>query len=261
MVDRPYGKFAELYDALMDQHEFYESYYHFAIGLIGNAKPAILDLGCGTGQLAKLFKDGGYNVEGIDLSAGMLKVARGKGIKVHKQGMAGFSLAKKYGFILSTFDSVNYLKTEAELRRCFASVYQHLNPGGLFVFDLNSSYKISNVARLFGRTAQYMVGSTKITWTNSHARGRWIAELRIFSSGRGYYEKHVERAFMLATVKKLLRQCGFEVLKASSDFSFSPIARDSLKWFFVCGKKHDNAAKLSKFPEKYNFQYNQKLYK
>ncbi len=237
MIGIPYSRFAGIYDELMDQQEFYESYYHFAIGLIENAKPLVLDLGCGTGNLARLFKDNGYDVEGLDLSAGMLRVARERGLKVYKQSMAGFSLAKRYGLILSTFDSLNYLKTEQELRRCFQSVHSHLAQGGLFVFDLNSGYKINHVAKLFGKTAHYKVGNTAITWTNSHAKGRWIAELRIFSKGREYYEKHVERSFRLATVKRLLKQSGFGILHAVSDFDFNQIQRDSLKWFFVCRRQ------------------------
>lgn len=232
----PYTKFAEIYDELMGQEEFYESYFHFVRGIIGSSRPAILDLGCGTGKLAKIFKDNGYDIEGLDSSAGMLKIARKRGIKVYHKSMADFGLRKEYGTILSIFDSLNYLKTEAELRSCFKSVHGHLTDSGLFVFDLNSSYKITNVARLFGKATQYIVGGTKIIWANSHLPDRWIAELQIFSGNRKYYEKHVERAFRLATVKMLLRQSGFELVDAVADFDSNKIKKNSLKWFFVCRK-------------------------
>jgi len=237
MISSPYTKFAEVYDELMNQQEFYESYFGFIYEVIGNSNPTILDLGCGTGKLAKLFKDNGYDVEGLDISGSMLKIAKSRDIKVYRQSMVDFRIKKQYGLIVSTFDSLNYLRTEAGLRSCFSSVHHHLSENGFFIFDLNSGYKINSIVRLFGQITNYAVGTTGVAWRNSQLPGKWIAELTFLENGKEFRERHVERAFKLAAVKKLLQQSGFEILKTVSDFDSSPIKKNSPKWFFVCRKR------------------------
>ena len=119
----PYRKFAEVYDSLMDQQDFYESYYNFITNILRkldfNPKN-ILELGCGTGKLAEIFLRNGYDVEGLDLSQAMLAIARKRGLKIHHGNMADFSLGKKYGLIMSIFDSINYLQTSCSCKNVLA---------------------------------------------------------------------------------------------------------------------------------------------
>jgi SAM-dependent methyltransferase len=106
----------------------------------------LLDLGCGTGQLARHFLAAGYHVTGLDLSAEMLAHAAGNNAAAVVEGRArfvqgdaaAFHFDETFGLILSTFDALNHLPSLEALRGCFRSARAVLAPGGVFVFDLNT---------------------------------------------------------------------------------------------------------------------------
>ena len=108
-----------------------------------NNKP-VLDLCCGTGQLAVHFLEKGYKVTGIDLSEHMLHFARENASQYIRSGQAKFikddastfSLTERFGLVVSTYDALNHLKDEEMLRNCFQCV--HAVSEGYFVFDLNT---------------------------------------------------------------------------------------------------------------------------
>ena len=113
---------------------------------VSKANDIILDLCCGTGQLAVQFLEHGYKVIGIDLSIPMLGYARENAKKFIKEGRAkflqgdasNFKLDEQFGLIVSTYDSLNHLEDEFALRRCFQCAFAVLVEGGYFIFDLNT---------------------------------------------------------------------------------------------------------------------------
>lgn len=112
----------------------------------GQANCPILDLCCGTGQLALHFLEQGYQVTGIDLSEHMLRYASENASAYVEGGQAQFvqadasrfSLDQEFGLVVSTFDALNHLRSEEALQTCFQSVFAVLVEGGHFVFDLNT---------------------------------------------------------------------------------------------------------------------------
>ncbi len=113
---------------------------------IGQANQSLLDVCCGTGQLAVYFLERGYRVTGLDLSEHMLRYARENTARFVEAGQAkfvqadasGFTLDERFGLIVSTFDALNHLPDEQALEGCFQSVFSVLDPDGYFVFDLNT---------------------------------------------------------------------------------------------------------------------------
>jgi SAM-dependent methyltransferase len=119
----------------------------YAATPIGQVKKTVLDVCCGTGQLALHFLEAGYQVTGLDLSEPMLHyaqentsrfVATGQARFIHADA-AHFSLDDHFGLVVSTFDALNHLPDEAALRNCFRCVFSVLEANGLFVFDLNTA--------------------------------------------------------------------------------------------------------------------------
>ena len=118
----------------------------YASTATGKANRSILDLCCGTGQLALHFLEQGYHVTGIDLSEHMLQYARENAYAYGESGQAQFvqadaarfSLDQQFGLVISTFDALNHLENQEALRACFQSVFAVLVEGGYFVFDLNT---------------------------------------------------------------------------------------------------------------------------
>lgn len=107
---------------------------------------SVLDLCCGTGQMARHFLDQGYRVVGIDLSEPMLGYARENNREYIEAGQADFihadvcdvRMEERFGLIVSTFDALNHLENMTALKRCFICAR---NAGdGMFVFDLNTRH-------------------------------------------------------------------------------------------------------------------------
>lgn len=106
----------------------------------------VLDICCGTGQLALEFLKHDYHVTGIDLSPHMISYARENTRKFETKGAvnfieadaSNFDLKKEYGLAVSIFDSVNHLEDKKALKGCFNSVYQCIVENGYFIFDLNT---------------------------------------------------------------------------------------------------------------------------
>ncbi|MBC8291377.1 MAG: class I SAM-dependent methyltransferase, partial [Planctomycetes bacterium] len=100
---------------------------------------SVLDVCCGTGQLASELTKRGLLVTGVDLSAGMLSFARQNAPKAEflQADVCTMTLPREFDAAVSTFDSLNHLPDRNSLAACFRNVASCLKPGGGFLFDLN----------------------------------------------------------------------------------------------------------------------------
>jgi SAM-dependent methyltransferase len=105
----------------------------------------ILDVCCGTGYLAGLLSARGFRVTGIDGSAGMIAHARENVPTATFQvaDASSFSLSGKFDAAVCTFDSLNHILDETDLRAAFQRTATALKPGAPFIFDmlLESAYR------------------------------------------------------------------------------------------------------------------------
>lgn len=135
--------YSQYYDLLYSDKD-YEKEVAYVNDLIKSNIPlakTILDMGCGTGKHAELFSKKGYSVHGIDLSEEMLKVAETR--KIGKEDKLSFShssiqnlnLTKKFDVIVSLFHVMSYQNSNDELIKAFEVAKEHLNNGGIFIFD------------------------------------------------------------------------------------------------------------------------------
>ena len=99
----------------------------------------ILDLCCGTGQLAAELTKQGYEVTGIDSSEQMLKYARMNSPTTAfiPSDVRSFMLMARFNVAFSTFDSLNHVLEIDELEQVFGHVYRQLETNGVFIFDMN----------------------------------------------------------------------------------------------------------------------------
>ncbi len=245
LMAKPYEKFSKVYDAFMkkDMGDFYHNYFRFISVVLRklNKKPdKILDIACGSGILAKLLMDKSYDIQGLDVSENMLKVARRKGVTCRKGDIRNFKIQEKFDLVICTFDSLNYILTPRDLQKSFKSVNKHLNKNGVFIFDMNSDYKINKIAPKF-LTQFSKTGNVHVIWLNSHKPNRWIAEMIMFDkSGSGYkkfYEKHIEKAYKFADITRMLKKSSFKIMGVYSDFKLNKVKKNSSRWFFVVRKK------------------------
>ncbi len=99
----------------------------------------ILDLCCGTGQIARGLTDRGYRVIGIDGSEAMLRFARenAPGVEFIHGDARTFQAPYKFQVVISAFDSLNHVMVFEELKSVFRNVCASLDDDGIFLFDLN----------------------------------------------------------------------------------------------------------------------------
>ena len=96
----------------------------------------LLDVACGTGTHAGLLREW-YQVEGTDLNADMLKVARKKhpGIRFTKSDMRSFDLGRQFDVVTCLFSAIGYMKTRTELQKAIRSMSRHLLAGGVLLVE------------------------------------------------------------------------------------------------------------------------------
>lgn len=99
----------------------------------------ILDLCCGTGQLAQLLTEKGYRVTGVDGSEELLRFARenAAGALFIVDDARTFRVSSPCGAVFSTYDSLNHMMSLKDLRAVFQRVHRTLSDSGYFAFDLN----------------------------------------------------------------------------------------------------------------------------
>ena len=110
-------------------HELIQRYKHTD----GNT---LLDIACGTGTHAGLLSEW-YKVEGTDLNANMLKVARQKhpGIRFTRSDMSRFDLGRQFDVVTCLFSAIGYMKTKTELQKAIESMSRHLLSGGVLLVE------------------------------------------------------------------------------------------------------------------------------
>ena len=88
-----------------------------------------------------------YEVSGLDASSRMLSIARHKvpDAKLFRQNMVDFKIDARFDVICCVFDSINHVRNFSEWKRVFARARQHLSPGGVFIFDINTQRKLERL--------------------------------------------------------------------------------------------------------------------
>jgi len=154
-----YEAYAPIYDAI-GQGRFSARMAAWAMAWLaerGIDQPVrVLDLACGTGAAALVFAAAGCDVVGVDQSAAMLEIARGKARgaradilflqrdvrdlepRTKNQEPDAVTDGSRFDLVTCFYDSVNYLIDDSDLERVCAGVARVLAPNGTLIFDLNT---------------------------------------------------------------------------------------------------------------------------
>jgi SAM-dependent methyltransferase len=103
----------------------------------------VLELACGTGSILAHLRDD-YEVVGVDLSLQMLEIAREKlpGVELLRGDMTDVRLGRRFDAVLCIYDAINHLLEFDDWERTFDTALAHLEPEGVFVFDMNSEQQL-----------------------------------------------------------------------------------------------------------------------
>lgn len=241
-------EFSNVYDKLQDaDYDKFYSYYKSVFSKYNLDPKLVLDLGCGTGSIAvKMAKDG-YDMIGLDLSFEMLDIARKKAEKENadilflNQDMTDFELYGTVDAIISSMDSINYITEDGGLLKLFKLCNNYLNPDGVFIFDINSEYKLKEV--LGNNTFTYEEDNIFYVWQNSFDEDENICSLLLDFFIRDEDEKYTrfteyqeERVYTPEEIKAAADTAGLKMLGCFGDFNFSKAEKTSERLFFVFQK-------------------------
>ncbi len=208
----------------------------------------VLDLGCGTGRMTLELARRGYDMTGVDLSAQMLDVARAsaerEGLSDRMlwlmQDITEFELYGTVELAVSCLDTLNHLTERTELLRCLSLLHNYLVPDGLLLFDINGRRKFEEI---YADNSYVMEEEGSLcVWQNSYnPKSRlcdfYITLFREEEDGRyaRYDEVETERMYTLRSVKSALKESGFELIGAYSDFDFTE-ATDASERIYITAR-------------------------
>jgi SAM-dependent methyltransferase len=228
-----------------------------------------LDLACGTGTLALILADDGWEVVGLDSSAPMLTIARARAAgvavdwvtfiegdmrelrieneecrmtnsDVDPAGSQFSILNSQFDLVTCTYDSLNYLLTEEDLARCFAGAASMLRPGGLFFADMNTRHFLEHD----WPAVDVLERSNFVQIAQSYFEPATACSTMVLTGftgddARGYRrfeETHIERAYTPEVVATLLARAGLCVEAAYDCFTFQPMHDRSQRIAWVARK-------------------------
>ena len=238
-----YTSFAQVYDLFMDNvpYEDWGEYLDKLFKEYGIEDGLLLDLGCGTGKVTRLLAEKGYDMIGVDYSYEMLDIAKAQSeesILYLMQDMREFELYGTVRGVYSACDCLNYILEEDELRTVFELVNNYLDPGGIFVFDMNTPYKYNEL--LSDNTFAENREEGSFIWENYFDEDEQINEydLTLYikeEDGRfqRFEETHFQKCYELSTIQRLLEEAGLEFVAMYDAYTKEPVSEESEKVLFI----------------------------
>jgi|YelNatPaOPRAMG01_1025707.scaffolds.fasta_scaffold11714_2 ubiquinone/menaquinone biosynthesis C-methylase UbiE len=240
---------ASFYDKLMTgvPYEEWVRYLRKLIRKLDTNVHTVLDLACGTGNVSEILYDQGFEVQGVDISPEMIKVAREKAqnkhfsIPYHIQDAAELSLEKHdFDLCVSLFDSLNYILDPNKMQNVMNRVFDHLRNGGLFIFDMNSMYALEN--GFFDQQNLYEDDPVRYVWRSEFNPDTRICRIRmhfIVNDGSGekeFRETHIQYAYREEEVREMLLKAGFRELQTFHRYTFKPVNPITDRIFYASRK-------------------------
>ena len=145
-----YHNLAVSYDRLTNDVDYGATvdFYYEILKREGLKPRTCVDLACGTGSVTAILAKKGLKVTAVDLSEEMLTVAREKAMELPNQplflcqNLAELYLPRAVDMAVCAMDSLDYITDPADCKEAIRRVYKVLNPGGIFIFDVNTPEKL-----------------------------------------------------------------------------------------------------------------------
>ena len=226
-----YGALAYSYDRLTNDVDYKAvvDFYFEILKREGLQPRTAVDLACGTGSVAVLLAEKGLRVTGVDMSEEMLCVASQKAQELTDppmfvcQKLEQLRLPKAVDLAVCALDSLDYITDPACCEAAIARVYKALNPGGCFIFDVNTPEKLK---AMDGQVFLDEDDDVYCLW-----RGEFNADTNICTYGMDLFQRrgdlwerswetHEEYAYSRQQLVGYLRKAGFTSIAVYADRLF-----------------------------------------
>ena len=242
-----YHALAVSYDRLTNDvdYEATVAFYNEILKREGLKPRTAVDLACGTGSVTAILARQGLDVTGVDLSEEMLTVAMEKVMDMAHpprfvcQSLQTLKLPRGVDLATCALDSLDYITDPADCAEAIRRVYKALNPGGIFIFDVNTPEKLR---AMDGQVFLDEDDDVYCVW-----RGEFDEETNICSYGmdlfqrRGNlwersFEEHREYAYSQTQLTEYLKAAGFTHIEVYADRKFTAPAEGEQRIYFKARK-------------------------
>lgn len=173
-----------------------------------------LDLACGSGVLCEKLFEQGIAAMGMDISEGMIRVARSRcsAIPYEVADMLSFRPAGPFDLVTCTGDALNHILDFNDLEKVFSNVHRYLAPGGHFIFDILRESEVPA-----SEPFDFPFDETITARFSVEREGRLIRlKVAVFENGEQQLEEVItETLHDIDAVCALLHRCGFAVLRCA----------------------------------------------
>lgn len=239
-----YRDFARVYDEFMDQTP-YDEWLLNILNIFKEYKidkdTQVLDLGCGTGKMARKLAREGYQVTAVDNSMDMLEIAASEEddhILYVLQDMVSLELPQQVDAAVSICDCMNYILEEEDLKEAFRRVREFLKEDGVFVFDMNSHYKYKEI--LACNTFAEDREDAGFIWDNFYDEEERINEYQLslfIQNEQGTYNKyeelHLQKAYEQEEVVSFLYEAGFSSVRVLDAETMDEVKEDTQRLYYI----------------------------
>lgn len=241
MAAQAYDYLAEWFEFLNDDCDYpaWSQYFIAKLEQLQAGKRG-LELGCGSGAFCRALTRAGYSMSGADLSIPMLTKAEqlsreeGLNISYFQADASRLNTPQRYDFILSPNDCFNYLP-QSRIPGAFRSVFGRLQPGGIFLFDISSEYKLrrkvaDTVSADDREEVTYLSFNREID--NAIEMNVTLFVKQPDGAFLRFDERHVQYIHSEAFLREKLQAAGFRVLAVEGHLGEEKEGSDRLN--FIC---------------------------
>lgn len=223
-----YNALSASYDRLTNDVD-YDAIVDFYWQLLDreNLQPrTAVDLACGTGSVAVLLAQRGLQVVGVDMSSEMLCMAAQKAAGLDNgpvfvcQKLQRLYLPRGVDLAVCALDSLDYITDPADCQEAIRRVYKYLNPGGCFIFDVNTPEKLR---AMDGQVFLDEDDDVYCVWRGEFDEDTNICTYwmdlfqRQGSVWQRSYEEHREYAYSASQLVSYLKNAGFTAIEVFAD--------------------------------------------
>ena len=213
----------------------------------GRRPTLLLDFACGTGNFSVQFAKRGIEVIGVDSSEGMLAIAMDKNRSLKNKVLylnQNGSELDLYGTVdgaVCCLDSLNHIIYAEELQNTISKISLFLEPGSLFVFDMNTPYKHKEV--LAGSSYKMRKRGVECFWNNTLLQDGLTVEIELsFTYKTGLLKKETaaeiirEKAYTNEEITNMLQKAGLKLEAVYGENTFSLPKEKSQRNIYVARK-------------------------
>ena len=242
-----YHALAQSYDRLTNDvdYEATVAFYREILKREGLSPRTAVDLACGTGSVTAILARLGIDTIGVDLSEEMLTVAQQKTMDLARpprficQPLQELRLYRGVDLAVCALDSLDYITDPADCQEAIRRVYKALNPGGIFIFDVNTPEKLK---AMDGQVFLDEDDDVYCVW-----RGEFDAQTNICSYGMDLFqrqgdvwhrsfEEHREYAYSRQQLMGYLKDAGFTHIRVYADRRFEAPGAGEQRIYFKARK-------------------------